>query len=95
VADDYDQPTTVSAPRPSPGVIKMDPQTGNYTMEALKHKVRNVELALIDVQGNTDRRLNAMKSELQGKIDREIQNIGEKSRNIHSETNGNLSVASE
>jgi hypothetical protein len=45
------------------------------TLEVLKNKVRNVELALIDVQGNTDRRLHSIKENLQGKLDREIQNI--------------------
>jgi hypothetical protein len=37
VAEDYDQPTTVSDyPKPSPGVIKMEPSAGAYSIEVLK-----------------------------------------------------------
>jgi len=68
---------------------------GNSTMDQLRQKVRDLELALIDVRGSTDRRLNSVNETLLGRLDRDNRNLDQKVRSNGVETNSNFTIASE
>jgi hypothetical protein len=59
-------------------------------MDYLRQKVRDLELALIDVKGSTDRRLNSVNETLLGRLDRDNRNIDQKVRSNGNETNSNF-----
>ena len=68
----------------------MEQSNQNTSMDYLRQKVRDLELALIDVKGSTDRRLNSVNETLLGRLDRDNRNIDQKVRSNGNETNSNF-----